>query len=82
MTVRTWGEMPAFDFTPKDAVDLGSAAGWIDMARGERLSGRGSPTASATWRWPRWRCTGSRSTGWPARDSCRLWLRHELHQNR
>jgi seryl-tRNA synthetase len=39
VTVRTWGEPPAFDFTPKDAVDLGSPSGWIDMARGARLSG-------------------------------------------
>jgi seryl-tRNA synthetase len=38
-TVRTWGEPPSFGFTPKDAVDLGSATGWIDMARGARLSG-------------------------------------------
>jgi seryl-tRNA synthetase len=38
-TVRTWGEPPSFGFTPKDAVDLGSAAGWIDMTRGARLSG-------------------------------------------
>ncbi len=38
-TVRTWGEPPAFGFTPKDALDLGSKTGWIDMARGARLSG-------------------------------------------
>ncbi len=37
--VRTWGERPAFSFEPKDALDLGSPAGWIDMARGARLSG-------------------------------------------
>jgi seryl-tRNA synthetase len=37
--VRTWGEPPAFGFEPRDAVDLGSPAGWIDMARGARLSG-------------------------------------------
>src|ERR1700750_1674275 len=38
-TVRTWGKPPAFGFTPKDALDLGSKSGWIDMARGARLSG-------------------------------------------
>jgi len=38
-TVRTWGEPPAFDFTPKDAADLGSKTGWIDMARGAKLAG-------------------------------------------
>jgi seryl-tRNA synthetase len=37
--VRTWGEPPAFSFEPRDSVDLGSPAGWIDMARGARLSG-------------------------------------------
>ncbi len=38
-TVRTWGEPPAFGFDPKDALDLSSKTGWIDMARGARLSG-------------------------------------------
>jgi seryl-tRNA synthetase len=38
-TVRTWGERPAFGFAPKDPLDLGSKTGWIDMARGARLSG-------------------------------------------
>jgi seryl-tRNA synthetase len=37
--VRTWGEPPAFGFEPKDALDLGSPSGWIDMARGARLAG-------------------------------------------
>ncbi len=37
--VRTWGEPPAFGFEPRDAVDLGSPSGWIDMARGARLAG-------------------------------------------
>ena len=38
-TIRTWGEPPAFGFIPKDAVDLASKTGWIDMARGARLAG-------------------------------------------
>ena len=38
-TLRTWGERPSFAFTPRDATDLGSLRGWIDMARGARLSG-------------------------------------------
>jgi seryl-tRNA synthetase len=38
-TLRTWGEGPSFGFTPRDATDLGSPRGWIDMARGARLSG-------------------------------------------
>ncbi len=37
--VRTWGEPPRFSFPPRDALDLGSPRGWIDMARGARLSG-------------------------------------------
>ena len=38
-TIRTWGEPPSFGFTPKDALELGSSTGWIDMERGARLSG-------------------------------------------
>jgi seryl-tRNA synthetase len=37
--VRTWGEPPIFGFQPKDHLELGSSRGWIDMARGARLSG-------------------------------------------
>ncbi len=37
--LRTWGERPSFTFAPRDALDLGSPRGWIDMARGARLSG-------------------------------------------
>jgi seryl-tRNA synthetase len=39
VVLRTWGEPPSFDFEPRDAVDLGSPRGWIDMARAARLSG-------------------------------------------
>jgi seryl-tRNA synthetase len=37
--VHAWGEPPQFSFEPKDTLDLGSKTGWIDMARGARLSG-------------------------------------------
>jgi seryl-tRNA synthetase len=37
--VRTWGEQPQFSFEPRDSTELGSPRGWIDMARGARLSG-------------------------------------------
>jgi seryl-tRNA synthetase len=37
--LRTWGEPPTFSFEPRDAIDLGSPRGWIDMARGARLAG-------------------------------------------
>jgi seryl-tRNA synthetase len=39
VVVRTWGEPPQFPFEPRDHLELGSARGWIDMARGARLSG-------------------------------------------
>jgi len=37
--VRAWGEIPRFSFQPKDHLELGSPAGWIDMQRGARTSG-------------------------------------------
>jgi seryl-tRNA synthetase len=37
--VSEWGERPEFGFQPKDHLELGSARGWVDMARGARLSG-------------------------------------------
>jgi seryl-tRNA synthetase len=37
--VRTWGEPPRFSFQPRDHLELGSPRGWVDMARGARLSG-------------------------------------------
>ena len=37
--LKMWGEQPSFAFQPRDAVDLGSPRGWIDMVRGSRLSG-------------------------------------------
>jgi seryl-tRNA synthetase len=37
--LKVCGEQPSFAFQPRDAVDLGSPRGWIDMARGSRLSG-------------------------------------------
>ncbi|MBO0830830.1 MAG: serine--tRNA ligase [Actinobacteria bacterium] len=37
--VRTWGERPKFAFELRDTTEIASARGWIDMARGARLSG-------------------------------------------
>ncbi len=37
--MRTWGEQPKFCFDPRDTIEIASARGWIDMARGARLSG-------------------------------------------
>ncbi|HYK29027.1 MAG TPA: serine--tRNA ligase [Streptosporangiaceae bacterium] len=37
--LRTWGERPKFEFELRDTTEIASARGWIDMARGARLSG-------------------------------------------
>jgi seryl-tRNA synthetase len=37
--IKTWGEPPRFGFPPRDHLELRSPRGWIDMARGARLSG-------------------------------------------
>jgi seryl-tRNA synthetase len=39
LVIKTWGEPPRFGFPPRDHLELGSPRGWIDMARGARLSG-------------------------------------------
>lgn len=37
--IKRVGELPAFDFTPKDHVELGEGLGILDMARGVKLAG-------------------------------------------
>jgi seryl-tRNA synthetase len=37
--VARWGTPPAFDFAPKDHVDLGEALGGLDFAAGVKISG-------------------------------------------
>jgi seryl-tRNA synthetase len=37
--VRSWGKPTAFDFTPKDHVDLGLSKGWMDFEAGSQLTG-------------------------------------------
>ena len=37
--LRTWGEIPAFDFEPKDHVELGEALGLVDFEAAAKLSG-------------------------------------------
>ncbi len=39
LEVRRWGEPRAFDFKPRDHVDLGEALGGLDFAAGAKLSG-------------------------------------------
>jgi len=39
VVVRTWGQPPTFSFRPRDHLELGAPSGWVDMARGARLSG-------------------------------------------
>ncbi len=41
--VRSWGEAPAFGFTPKPHWELGEALGLLDLARGAKISGSGFP---------------------------------------
>lgn len=36
---RTWGEIPVFDFEPKDHVDLGEALGGLDFASAAKITG-------------------------------------------
>ena len=36
---RRWGEPPVFDFEPRDHVDLGIAAGWMDFEAAARITG-------------------------------------------
>jgi len=37
--IRAWGELPEFDFEPKDHVDLGEALGQLDFEAAARLTG-------------------------------------------
>jgi len=37
--IRRWGEPRAFDFPPRDHVDLGARHGWLDGDAGARISG-------------------------------------------
>jgi seryl-tRNA synthetase len=37
--VRTWGDLPSFDFAPLDHVDLGDRLGILDLPRATKLAG-------------------------------------------
>lgn len=37
--IRRWGELPEFDFEPKDHVDLGTALGILDLERATKIAG-------------------------------------------
>ena len=39
IVVRTWGEKPHFDFTPKPHFDIGTELGILDFERGVKLAG-------------------------------------------
>ena len=39
VVIRTWGDMPAFNFLPKPHWDLGEILGVIDLPRGAKLAG-------------------------------------------
>ena len=37
--IRKWGEIPMFDFQPKDHIDIGMGLGMIDVERAAKISG-------------------------------------------
>jgi seryl-tRNA synthetase len=39
VTIRTWGDRPAFDFAPLDHVELAERRGWAEFARARRVAG-------------------------------------------
>jgi seryl-tRNA synthetase len=39
VTIRTWGERPAFDFQPLDHVELLEKRGWAEFARARKVAG-------------------------------------------
>ncbi len=41
--LRTWGDVPSFDFEPRPHWDLGERLGILDLPRGAKLSGSGFP---------------------------------------
>ncbi len=43
VAVSEWGEIPQFDFEPKDHLQLGESLGLFDFGRGAKISGAGFP---------------------------------------
>ncbi|MCL2183852.1 MAG: serine--tRNA ligase [Chitinispirillia bacterium] len=43
VVVAEWGEEPAFDFKPKDHIELGTALDIMDFPRGAKIAGAGFP---------------------------------------
>jgi seryl-tRNA synthetase len=43
LVVRTWGEVPSFDFEPRPHWELGERLGILDLPRGAKISGSGFP---------------------------------------
>jgi seryl-tRNA synthetase len=39
VTIRAWGQAPAFDFEPKDHVELLEGRGWAEFARARKVAG-------------------------------------------
>ncbi|MEM2337278.1 MAG: serine--tRNA ligase [Candidatus Bathyarchaeia archaeon] len=39
VTIRTWGEIPKFDFTPRDHIDLGLSLDIMDIERAGKVAG-------------------------------------------
>jgi seryl-tRNA synthetase len=43
IVVRSWGEVPSFDFEPRPHWELGEQLGILDLPRGAKISGSGFP---------------------------------------
>jgi seryl-tRNA synthetase len=43
IVVRSWGEVPSFDFEPRPHWELGEKLGILDLPRGAKISGSGFP---------------------------------------
>ncbi len=43
IVVRSWGEVPSFDFEPRPHWELGEQMGILDLPRGAKISGSGFP---------------------------------------
>ncbi|HEV2132357.1 MAG TPA: serine--tRNA ligase [Longimicrobiaceae bacterium] len=42
--VRSWGEVPSFDFTPRPHWEIGAELGILDLPTGAKITGSGFPT--------------------------------------
>ena len=74
VVLHTWGAPRAFAFAPRDHLDLGTALDMIDMERGGKVRGAGSPISRAISCSSSSRSSSSRCRSWWAKASGR-WCR-------